>query len=154
MSFKTQGVFGPKSDLNDVNDYFKKNEEEVRKLTINNTLTYLNENTEENRKNMLLGNCFEKTTNEIKLFQEPSNNQSKSERDVAENPEKRAIFLLNIFKRAVKFSHEIKKRIFYKNYSNMTTYQKTILNDPIENPHRLQKKSSSKLVNFSLKYMY
>lgn len=149
MNFKTQGVFGPKSDSNDLNDYIKKNEEDNQKLTSNNTLAYLNENTEENRKNTLLPKC-DQTTNEIKLFQKPANNQSKSdfERNLSENQEKRAIFLLNIFKRAVKFSHEIKKRIFYKNYSNMTPNQKKILNDPVENVHRLRKKSSSKLVNF------
>lgn len=122
--------FGPK--LPDKNlDTFKKQQED------NNSFLFSSEPKNEIEIKKVAFYEDEKTLNEIMLFQQKSFEEEK-EKEVktqlkeSNDNSNRAIFLINIFKRAIKFSKEIKRRVFYKNIHNMTGYQKEILNDKAE----------------------
>ena len=135
--------------------------EEIDFLASKNKQDLGNTNSEEFNENEKkidsLSNIHFNHTREIKLFSSNDNisrkleleseNKKKSvySSNKISNKDNNAINLLNIFKRAKMMAKKIKKSLYFKNYNNMTTFHKKILNDASVYPE-IQNKPKAKVI--------
>ena len=154
-NYKLEPIFGPKLDtsLNHSpleNHFFTKKNDDHSPIFHNNE--EFNNNLENNNRLMTQVQTNYKTNDQFSLSTRINLERNRiNKKSQTSGKDKRAIFLLNIFKRAKRFSTKIKKIVFYKKFENMQSSQKEILHDLTEFPRDLNKIFSQKVL-FLLKY--